>query len=111
MQQALEAWLFSGPPLGCPLHTLLRHLSPAFADCRSTARSHAHWGKSVPEVSTFSAEISGFPTFSGLRALSVLRMDNKNKAGDPAPIVLWLGAPPMRAESRDWLTWEGCRFG
>lgn len=74
--------------LGLPL---LGHLSAAFAELRGAARSHAHGGKPVPEVSAFSAETSGFPTFSGPGALLALRRDNENKAGDPAPIVLRLG--------------------
>ena len=74
--------------LGFPLPG---HLSAAFAELKGTARSHAQRGKPGPEVSAFSAETSGFPTFSGPGAPSALRRDNENKAGDPAPIVLRLG--------------------
>lgn len=97
VQQAVEAWLSSSPPLGFPSCTLPGHLSAASAELRSTTGSHAPRGKPMPEGSTFSTEISGFPIFSGPGALFVLGRDNKNKAGDPAPIVLvtpqQLGAP------------------
>lgn len=111
-------------PFRLPLARLLGHLSAAFAQPRGTARSHAHRHKPVPELSTFSAETSGFPTFSGPGVLSSLRRDNENKGGDPCPhcsqagtVTPWqMGAPPVRAQPspglrRDWLTWESCRFG
>lgn len=86
----MDVWLSSHPPLGFPSPILQGHLSAAFAEPRGTARSHAHRDKSVPEVTTFSANTSGFPTFSGPGALSSLRRDNENKGGDSAPIVLRL---------------------
>lgn len=74
-------------------------------------------GKFVLEVSTFLVVIFGFSIFLGSGVLFFFRRDNENKVGDFVFLLFLVGMVffvrvEFRVEfCRDWLIWEGCRFG